>query len=264
VNKSKFDPAAAPAVVEEHFRGRNPKGADPRRLFGEPEPIRPAYRDRDARLAVMADGPVTTVLGLRAPADEMSDPFWRLANDSGITVLYHGGETAYPKFPGEWGESDFTGAFRAAAFRGLASADALQDTIASRLARGLFHRFPNLRMAFIETGPAWVLHLLEKLAKSHGQLPPLFPEDPSETFKRHLWVSPFYEYELASLLRLVGGDHILMARAARTRKAWSNRPRTSRTWRTATTRQSSAGPSCGIAACSSLPATPTEAREPAL
>jgi len=288
-----FDPVAAPGVMDEYFRGRNPKGADPRFLFGELEPIRPEYRDRDARIAlmdaqgmdgcillptlgvgmeqaltsdlpaltaafrafnrwleedwgfayqdrifaapyitladpagavaelqwalerdarfiVMVGGPVTTALGMRSPADELFDPFWKLASDSGITVCYHGGETSYTKYLGDWGESDVTEAFRASAFRGLASADALQDTIASLLSRGLFHRHPNLRIASIETGSAWVFHLFEKLAKSYGQVPHLYPEDPRETFRRHVWVSPFYEDELAGLLRLISAEHILM------------------------------------------------------
>jgi predicted TIM-barrel fold metal-dependent hydrolase len=288
-----FDPVAAPGVLDEYFRGRNPQSADPSKLFGELEHIRPEYRDRDARIAlmdeqgmqgcillptlgvgmeqalvddlpaqqaafrafnrwveedwgfayqerifaapyitlsdpanaarelewalerdarfvVMVGGPVMTEVGPRAPADAMFDSFWKLANDSGITVLYHGGETAYTKYLKAWGENDFTEAFRANAFRGLVSADALQDTVASHLALGLFHRFPNLRMASIEVGSAWVFHLFEKLTKTHGQVPHLFPEDPRETFKRHIWISPFYEDELASLLRLVGPDHILM------------------------------------------------------
>lgn len=288
-----FDPVAAPGVMDEYFRGRNPKSADPSKLFGELEPIRREYRDRDARIAlmdeqgmegcimlptlgvgmemaladdlpaqqaafrafnrwveedwgfayqerifaapyitlsdpagavrelewalerdarfvVMVGGPVKTEVGWRAPADPMFDGFWRLANDSGITVCYHGGETAYTRYLAAWGENDFTEAFRANAFRGLVSADALQDTIANHLARGLFHRFPNLRIATIEVGSAWVFHLFEKLTKTYGQVPHLFPEDPRETFKRHVWVSPFYEDELASLLRLIGADHILM------------------------------------------------------
>jgi len=265
-----FDPVAAPGVMDEYFRGRNPKSADVLQLFGELEPIRPEYRDHDARIAlmdaqgmegcillptlgvgmeqalshdlpaltaafrafnrwmeedwgfayqnrifaapyitladpenaarelewalerdarfvVMVGGPVTTAAGKRAPADEMFDPFWRLANDAGITVCYHGGETSYTKYLGEWGEKDFTEAFRATAFRGLVSADPLQDTIASHLARGLFHRFPNLRIASIEVGSAWVFHLFEKLTKTYGQVPHLFPEDPRETFRRHIW-----------------------------------------------------------------------------
>src|ERR1700749_2553418 len=48
-----FDPVAAPGVMDEYFRGRNPKSADVTQLFGELEPIRPEYRDRDARLALM-------------------------------------------------------------------------------------------------------------------------------------------------------------------------------------------------------------------
>jgi predicted TIM-barrel fold metal-dependent hydrolase len=288
-----FDPVAAPGVLDEYFRGRNPMGADPSKLFGELEPVRKEYRDRDARLAVMdqqgmeaaivlptlgvgmeqaliddlpamtaafrafnrwidedwgfayrnrifaapyitlsdpdnavrelewalerdarfvvmVGGPVMTEVGSRAPGDPMFDGFWRLANDSGITVLYHGGESPYTKYLKDWGEGDFTEAFRANAFRGLVSANSLQDTIASHLALGLFHRFPNLRIASIEVGSDWVFHLFEKLTKSYGQVPHLYPEDPRETVKRHVWVSPFYEDELKSLLRLVGADHILM------------------------------------------------------
>jgi predicted TIM-barrel fold metal-dependent hydrolase len=293
IPKPTFDPVAAPGVMDEYFRGRNPKSADPSKLFGELEPIRPEYRDRDARIAlmdqqgmegcillptlgvgmeqaltrdlpaltaafrafnrwldedwgfayqnrifaapyitladpdkaarelewalgrdarfiVMVGGPVTTALGMKSPADPMFDPFWRLANDSGITVAYHSGETSYTKYLGEWGESDFMEAFRASAFRTLVSANALQDTFASHLSNGLFHRFANLRMASIESGSQWVFHLFEKLTKAYGQVPHLFLEDPRETFRRHVWVSPFYEDELASLLRLIGADRILM------------------------------------------------------
>jgi predicted TIM-barrel fold metal-dependent hydrolase len=293
IPKPTFDPVAAPGVMDEYFRGRNPKNADPSKLFGDLEPIRTEYRNRDARLAVMdaqgmegcimlptlgvgmeqalthdlpalaaafrafnrwleedwgfayqnrifaapyitlsdpgnaarelewalqrdarfvvmVGGPITTALGMRSPADPMFDAFWQLANDAGIVVCYHGGETSYTEYLGDWGETGFTEAFRASAFRSLVSANALQDTIASHLSGGLFQRFPNLRIASIETGSSWVFHLFEKLTKAYGQVPHLFPEDPRETFKRHVWVSPFYEDELASLLRLLGADHILM------------------------------------------------------
>lgn len=48
-----FDPVAKPGSLDEYFRGRNPGAKDIRALFGDLEPIRPAYRDRDARLRVM-------------------------------------------------------------------------------------------------------------------------------------------------------------------------------------------------------------------
>jgi len=46
-----FDPVAKPGVLDEYFRGRNPHGKDMRALFGQLDPISPAYRDRDAKLA---------------------------------------------------------------------------------------------------------------------------------------------------------------------------------------------------------------------
>jgi hypothetical protein len=46
-----FDPVARPGAMDEYFRGRNPRKVSTIELFGELEPIRPEYRDRDARLA---------------------------------------------------------------------------------------------------------------------------------------------------------------------------------------------------------------------
>ncbi len=48
-----FDPVAKPGSLDEYFRGKNPEAKDMRALFGELEPIRPEYRDREARLRVM-------------------------------------------------------------------------------------------------------------------------------------------------------------------------------------------------------------------
>ncbi|MGA7053314.1 MAG: amidohydrolase family protein [Mycobacterium sp.] len=289
-----FDPVAKPGAMDEYFRGRNPKSADMNALFGELEPIPAAYRDRDARLAlmdeqgmqgaimlptlgvgmeqallhdlgalaatfrafnrwmdddwgfaykerifgapyitlcdpqnavrelewalerdarfvVMIPGPITTSEGMKAPGDPMFDDFWQLANDSGITVTYHSGETYYSKYLTAWGEPDYIMSFQSAiGFRTLFSGNALQDTFANFLLRGHFHKFPNLRMASIESGSEWVFHLYEKLTKAYGMIPHIYKEDPRETFRRHVWVSPFYEDELASLLQLVSQEHILM------------------------------------------------------
>src|SRR3990172_7239455 len=48
-----FDPVSKPGALEKFFRGENPGGLDIRAAFGELEPIRPEYRDREARLARM-------------------------------------------------------------------------------------------------------------------------------------------------------------------------------------------------------------------
>src|ERR1700754_4122289 len=48
-----FDPVSKPGALDEYFRGRNPKAAGGKDLFGELDPISPVYRDRDARLTKM-------------------------------------------------------------------------------------------------------------------------------------------------------------------------------------------------------------------
>jgi predicted TIM-barrel fold metal-dependent hydrolase len=54
VKNATFDPVAFPGVLADYFRG-NPNGDDPLELLSRHEPIRPEYRDRDARLQTMDD-----------------------------------------------------------------------------------------------------------------------------------------------------------------------------------------------------------------
>jgi predicted TIM-barrel fold metal-dependent hydrolase len=125
-------------------------------------------------------------------------------------VLYHGGDSTYSRHLADWGESSLMESFRQNPFRSLLSASPVQDTFANLLAHQLFHRFTNLRVASIETGSDWVIHLFAKLKKSYGQTPRAYPEDPRETFRRHVWVSPYYEDELDVLRDVMGADHLLM------------------------------------------------------
>jgi predicted TIM-barrel fold metal-dependent hydrolase len=52
VTNPTFDPVSPAGAMADYFRG-NPSGKTPMEYLGRPEPIRPAYRDRDARLATM-------------------------------------------------------------------------------------------------------------------------------------------------------------------------------------------------------------------
>jgi predicted TIM-barrel fold metal-dependent hydrolase len=56
-----FDPVAKPGCLYEWYRG-NPEQKSIVEAFGELEPIRPEYRDRDARLAVMDEQQVAATL----------------------------------------------------------------------------------------------------------------------------------------------------------------------------------------------------------
>ena len=290
-----FDPVSKPGALDEYFRGRNPKGADARELFGELDRMadRPEYRDRDARIRLMDEqgmqgaillptlgvgmeqpllndppaliaafrafnrwmqedwgfshkerifaapiltlvdpdaavaelewaleqdarfilmlpGPVMTPGGGRSPVGPEYEPLWSRINEAGVTVVYHGGDSYYSSYQKHWGEGSEMEAFRQNPFRSIISHSAIQDQFANMLSHGIFHRFPNLRVASIETGSDWVFHLHEKLKKSFGQTPHAYAEDPRETFKRHVWVSPFYEDELGALRDLLGADRILM------------------------------------------------------
>ncbi len=52
VTNPTFNPIAPAGALVDYFRG-NPDGRPIHELMGKPEPIRPEYRDRDARLATM-------------------------------------------------------------------------------------------------------------------------------------------------------------------------------------------------------------------
>ena len=166
--------------------------------------------DHDARFLLLLPGPVMTSSGGKSPSDPIYDPFWARIDEAGATVVVHGGDSRYSKYSLDWGESATREAFRQNAFKAIMSPNPTQDTFANLLANHHFARFPNVRMAAIETGSDWVFHLDEKLKKSWGQTPHLYPEDPRETFKRHVWVSPFYEDQLDKLKALMGVDRILM------------------------------------------------------
>jgi predicted TIM-barrel fold metal-dependent hydrolase len=166
--------------------------------------------ENDARFLLMVPGPVMSPSGGRSPSDPVYDPFWQRINDAGATFVVHGGESWYTNYLKNWGEPAINEAFRQNPFRALISSSPTQDTFANLLAHHHFQRFPNLRFAAIETGSDWVFHLFEKLKKSYGQTPHRYPEDPRDTFRRHVWVSPFYEDELGKLRELMGADHILM------------------------------------------------------
>jgi predicted TIM-barrel fold metal-dependent hydrolase len=288
-----FDPVAKPGSLDEYFRGRNPGSKDIRALFGELEPIRPEYRDRDARLEVMdrqglngcflfptlgvgmeeslagdppalvaafsafnrwleddwgyayqeriyaapmitlvdvdaavaeltrvldADarivcikgGPAHSPIGLISPADHRFDPFWGLVNESGVTVGIHSGDAGYGRYINDWEPYGDLEAFRHSPLRSVISSDRPPfETMAALVCQGLFDRFPNVRVATIESGAEWVPLLLKKLAKAYGQMPSAFASDPVETFRQHVWVAPFYEDDMGILKEVLGVDRLL-------------------------------------------------------
>jgi predicted TIM-barrel fold metal-dependent hydrolase len=164
---------------------------------------------RDARCVVMRAAPVVTPRGSASPADPRFDPFWARVNEAGITVAYHSGDSGYLKFAQAWGVGGDFKSFDFNPVRLCLSPQPVADLLAALICGGLLDRHRNLRIATIETGSSWVPGLLKRFKKAHGQMPFAFQQDPVEAFRRHVWVSPYYEDPLEELRDQIGADHML-------------------------------------------------------
>jgi predicted TIM-barrel fold metal-dependent hydrolase len=86
---------------------------------------------------------------------------------------------------------------------------AIYDFLASLVFDRLFVRFPNLRVASVENGSEFLPDLFRKLRSTGRKLPGFFPEDPVETFRRHIWINPFWEDDVAEIVDLMGADRVI-------------------------------------------------------
>jgi predicted TIM-barrel fold metal-dependent hydrolase len=85
----------------------------------------------------------------------------------------------------------------------------IKDTVSSIIGHGLATRFPRLRFMPVENGSAWVLPLIENLKKVYAVSPGAFDEDPLVTLKRAIYVHPFHEENVLSLVDAVGADNVV-------------------------------------------------------
>jgi predicted TIM-barrel fold metal-dependent hydrolase len=167
--------------------------------------------ERGARVICRVAGPVRTASGMRSPADPCFDPFWARVNEAGVTLAMHGGDYGYGRFLEDWGERGELESFRGSPLKSVMLGNrAPYDTMAALICHGLFRRFPNLRIASIEMGSNWVPWLFQSLRRVYGQNPAGFAENPLDTFRRHVWVSPFHEDDVPLLRDLLGAERLLM------------------------------------------------------
>ena len=288
-----FDPVAQPGVLYDWYRG-NPHGQTIVEAFGQLEPIRPEYRDRDARLKVMDDQDVAATLlfptlgvgleealgddpgaaasvfeafnrwlaedwgfrfddrifavpyislldpaaaaeelrrvldqgavtvnvrnapvpvpgGHRSPFDAVYDPFWGLAAEAGIPVATHAGNDGYDALVQMWEPGGAESSLFRSPLRGVVTKGrAVTDFYAAAVCHGVFDRFPGLRLASVENGASWIPDLLHRLDDAANRNPGVFDRHPVETFRDHVWVTPFWEDDVAHLVEVVGADRLLL------------------------------------------------------
>jgi predicted TIM-barrel fold metal-dependent hydrolase len=167
--------------------------------------------ERDVRVVCMVAGPILTANGSKSPADPHFDPFWARVNEAGIAVAYHGGDNGYGKYVEDYGEPGDLESFKGSPLKSVMLGNrAPYDTMGALICHGLFERFPNLRIASVEQGSNWVPWLLQTFRRVYGQSPQGFAENPIDTFKRHIWVSPFHEDDVSLLRDLLGPERLLM------------------------------------------------------
>jgi predicted TIM-barrel fold metal-dependent hydrolase len=147
----------------------------------------------------------------RSLGDPLHDPVWATLAAAGVPVAFHLGDSGYQLLTAAWGGAEEFDPFRGfdPLDRLLVSDRAIHDTIGSIVVHGVFTRHPTLKVASIENGSDWVYTLLKRLRKLANQNSATFIEDPLDTIRRHLWITPYYEEDLRKLADTIGVDRVL-------------------------------------------------------
>ena len=73
----------------------------------------------------------------------------------------------------------------------------------------LFERFPNVRIASVENVSEYLPDLFRKHEHARSRMPGYYGEDPVETFRRHVWINPFWEDDVNDVVELMGPDRVI-------------------------------------------------------
>jgi predicted TIM-barrel fold metal-dependent hydrolase len=174
--------------------------------------------DKGARLICMRPAAPNTALGQRPPGFEWFDPFWARVNEAGITVVAHAGDSGYS--PNGYGRGQFQSGFgsesggpaggpRRPSVAMVNFERAIYDFLASLVLDDFFFRFPNIRVASVENGAEFLPDMCRKLRSARTKMPMLFREDPVETFRRHIWINPFWEDDVNEVVECMGADRVI-------------------------------------------------------
>ncbi|MGB2757133.1 MAG: amidohydrolase family protein [Acidimicrobiia bacterium] len=166
--------------------------------------------DKGARTVVMRPAAPTTVDGQLPPTHRSFDPFWARVNEAGITVVVHAGDAGYTA--NGYATDGFSSNFKSSVpqpIKMLQLERPIEDFLAATICDQLFVRFPNVRIASVENGAGFLPGLLKRLDAVHHKMAGWFPEHPLDTFKRHIWINPFWEDDVHEVLEIMGEDRVI-------------------------------------------------------
>ncbi len=168
--------------------------------------------DRGATVVCMRPAPVFTADGFKSPGDAMFDPFWSLANEAGVTVVIHAGDSGY-KTNGYaqdgFGSDIGAGGAWKPTIKSFNIERAAFDWLITMSFERMYERFPNLRVASVENGSDFLGQLFRKLEQTSRKYPGYFKVDPVESYKQHVWMNPFWEDDVHEIVELMGADRVI-------------------------------------------------------
>ena len=171
--------------------------------------------ERGARVVCTRPSAAWTKDGPRSPGDPIFDSFWARVNEAGIAVVIHAGDSGYntngyadDRFSAAFGRNTGSGAGRPS-IRGWSFERAALDYLATLSFDRLFERFPNVRIASVENGSEFLPYLFRKLESSARNLRHYYSEHPAETFRRNVWINPFWEDDVKEVAECMGTDRVI-------------------------------------------------------
>jgi predicted TIM-barrel fold metal-dependent hydrolase len=166
---------------------------------------------RGARVVCMRPAPAWTSTGPRSPCDALFDPFWARVNEAGIVVVVHAGDSGYSSngYAKDGFGASFDGGGWKPSIKSFNIERAAHDLLITLIFEKLFDRFPNLRIASVENGSDYLADLFKKLRSTAKKMPGYFKEDPVDTFKRHVWINPFWEDDVNEVAAHMGTERVI-------------------------------------------------------
>ena len=167
--------------------------------------------DHDARVVCIRPAAPTTLQGQISPFHTFFDPFWARVNEAGITVSVHAGDSGY--YSHGYAEEKFEALSKGSLHPSIQQfrlERAAHDFFITAVFDKLFIRFPNVRLASVENGSAYLENLFRLVESMRRKMPGYFSgHDPIETFKQHVWINPFWEDDSYRVVELMGADRVI-------------------------------------------------------